>query len=56
MHTNHNYMYLVNTSLGRASKNGHFDVARVLLENGAMVDAIDEYGKLIHVPFLSKCW
>ena len=41
-------MYLVNTSLMYASEQGHLDVARVLLENGAFVDVKDEYGKLVY--------
>ena len=40
-------MFLVNTSLMMASSSGQFDVARVLLENGALVDAKDKDGKLI---------
>ena len=43
-------MYLVNESLMLASIAGHLDVARVLLENGALVDAKDliEEGKLVY--------
>ena len=42
-------MYLVNESLMMASEHGHLDVARVLLENGALVDAKDEFGKLVYI-------
>ncbi len=41
-------MYLVNTSLMIASEHGHLDVARVLLENGAFVDAENNKGKLVY--------
>ena len=41
-------MYLVNTSLMIALEHGHLDVARVLLENGALIDAGKENGKLVY--------
>ncbi len=43
------YNYLGRTSLMMASTNGRLDVARVLVENGALVDAIDRSGKLVYI-------
>ncbi len=40
-------MYLGETSLIMASKNGYLDVARILVENGALVDAKDGNGNCI---------
>ncbi len=32
-----------------ASKAGHLDVAKVLVENGAFIDAKDKLGKLVYI-------